>query len=263
MREPWLRLPRGGLPEKGGPATADRATADRATADGVAETVQVLIASPLEAEYAERIAAADPRIELLYAPDLLPVPRYPCDHGGIKRDLSAAELRRWSELRAGRRRQLRLRLAGASRDPGEQPRPALDPGHERGHRRAARAHRARSTHRSSSPPRLESTACRSPSSRCSGCCTSPRAFPCCRMAGPPPLAAAHDQAAARIHGPSWSASAASAARSRSCSPPPGVDGHRGRPAGPRLRGARGDVLCRRHRVDPVLPESTRSCSPAR
>jgi len=62
--------------------------------------LNVLIASPLEPEFAARIAAADPRIRLLYAPELLPVPRYRCDHGGIKRDLSAAELARWSRLRA-------------------------------------------------------------------------------------------------------------------------------------------------------------------
>jgi glyoxylate/hydroxypyruvate reductase A len=66
-------------------------------ADGA---VRVLIASPLEAEQVERIAAADPRLRVLYAPDLLPVPRYPCDHGGIKRDLGAADLARWAELRA-------------------------------------------------------------------------------------------------------------------------------------------------------------------
>ncbi len=66
----------------------------------VPDRVRVLIASPLEAELAERIAAADPRVELLYAPELLPVPRYQCDHGGIKRDLSAADLARWADLRA-------------------------------------------------------------------------------------------------------------------------------------------------------------------
>jgi glyoxylate/hydroxypyruvate reductase len=63
-------------------------------------SVSVLIASPLESEHAERIAAADPRVRLLYAPDLLPVPRYRCDHTGIPRDLDAGELARWSRLRA-------------------------------------------------------------------------------------------------------------------------------------------------------------------
>ena len=64
------------------------------------DAVHVLIASPLEAEHADRIAAADPRVRLLYKPELLPVPRYPCDHGGVKRELGAAGLNRWAELRA-------------------------------------------------------------------------------------------------------------------------------------------------------------------
>ena len=62
--------------------------------------VNVLIASPLEAEHADRIAAADPRVNLLYEPALLPVPRYPCDHTGIARDLDAAALASWAALRA-------------------------------------------------------------------------------------------------------------------------------------------------------------------
>jgi phosphoglycerate dehydrogenase-like enzyme len=63
-------------------------------------TVRILIASPLEAEHTDRIAAADPRVDLLYEPDLLPVPRYACDHVGIKRDLGQAGLARWAKLRA-------------------------------------------------------------------------------------------------------------------------------------------------------------------
>jgi lactate dehydrogenase-like 2-hydroxyacid dehydrogenase len=62
--------------------------------------LNVLIASPLEAEHADRIASADPRVDLLYEPDLLPVPRYPCDHTGTTRDLGQAELARWAQLRA-------------------------------------------------------------------------------------------------------------------------------------------------------------------
>jgi glyoxylate/hydroxypyruvate reductase len=78
---------------EGGLVTSDRTAA-------ALDPVHVLIASPLEAEHAERIAAADRRVRVLYAPDLLPVPRYPCDHGGIKRELDAAGLARWAELRA-------------------------------------------------------------------------------------------------------------------------------------------------------------------
>jgi phosphoglycerate dehydrogenase-like enzyme len=43
---------------------------------------QVLIASPLEAELAARIEAADPRAEVLFEPELLPPARYPADHRG-------------------------------------------------------------------------------------------------------------------------------------------------------------------------------------
>jgi len=42
----------------------------------------VMIASPLEAELVARIRRADPRIEVLWEPDLLPPARYPADHGG-------------------------------------------------------------------------------------------------------------------------------------------------------------------------------------
>src|SRR5258706_1285024 len=59
----------------------------------------VLIASPLEAEHASRISAADPRVNLLYEPELLPVPRYPCDHTGTPPDLDATAPARWAALR--------------------------------------------------------------------------------------------------------------------------------------------------------------------
>jgi phosphoglycerate dehydrogenase-like enzyme len=62
--------------------------------------VNVLVASPLEPEHVERIAAVDPRVSVLYAPDLLPVPRYPSDHTGVPRELAAAGLARWSDLLA-------------------------------------------------------------------------------------------------------------------------------------------------------------------
>jgi glyoxylate/hydroxypyruvate reductase len=61
--------------------------------------LNVLIASPLEAEHADRIAAADARVNLLYEPDLLPVPRYPSDHVGAARDLDAGRLARWASVR--------------------------------------------------------------------------------------------------------------------------------------------------------------------
>jgi aspartate/methionine/tyrosine aminotransferase/phosphoglycerate dehydrogenase-like enzyme len=60
--------------------------------------VKVLIASPLEPEYVERIAATDSRIEVLYAPELLPLTRYEADHHGPPRDLTAAQLEQWQSL---------------------------------------------------------------------------------------------------------------------------------------------------------------------
>jgi phosphoglycerate dehydrogenase-like enzyme len=60
---------------------------------------QVLIASPLEAELAARIQAADPRAEVLFEPDLLPPARYPGDHGGdpsFARDAEGEA--RWRDL---------------------------------------------------------------------------------------------------------------------------------------------------------------------
>lgn len=62
-------------------------------------TVNVLVASPLEAEHVARIEAVDSRLRVLYAPDLLPVPRYQCDHTGVPRELSSAEGARWAQLR--------------------------------------------------------------------------------------------------------------------------------------------------------------------
>jgi phosphoglycerate dehydrogenase-like enzyme len=60
---------------------------------------QVLIASPLEGELAERVKAADPRAEVLFEPDLLPPARYPADHRGdpgFRRDAGAEA--RWRAL---------------------------------------------------------------------------------------------------------------------------------------------------------------------
>jgi phosphoglycerate dehydrogenase-like enzyme len=58
--------------------------------------LKVLIASPLEPEQAERIAAAAPgRIEVIHEPELLPVPRYVADHKGRPRELSPEMRARW------------------------------------------------------------------------------------------------------------------------------------------------------------------------
>lgn len=60
----------------------------------------VLIASPLEPELVQRLASAVPEVDVLFEPDLLPVPRYPCEHGGTKPDLDAAQAQRWTDLLA-------------------------------------------------------------------------------------------------------------------------------------------------------------------
>src|SRR3984957_10884940 len=62
--------------------------------------IRVLIGSALEAEHVARIAAVDPAVEVLYAPELLPTTRYTADHHGPPRDLSEADLERWRSMRA-------------------------------------------------------------------------------------------------------------------------------------------------------------------
>jgi glyoxylate/hydroxypyruvate reductase len=64
--------------------------------------LKILIASPLEPEQVERIAATAPdQFEVIYEPDLLPVPRYVADHTGQPRRLTAAQRERWlTHLRA-------------------------------------------------------------------------------------------------------------------------------------------------------------------
>jgi glyoxylate/hydroxypyruvate reductase len=64
------------------------------------DPIRVLIGSALEAEHVARIAAVDPAVEVLYAPELLPTTRYTADHHGPPRDLSEADLERWRSMRA-------------------------------------------------------------------------------------------------------------------------------------------------------------------
>jgi phosphoglycerate dehydrogenase-like enzyme len=62
-----------------------------------------MIATPLEAELVELIGAAAPgRIDIQYAPELLPPTRYRCDHRGDPAfQRSAEDEARWSEMIAG------------------------------------------------------------------------------------------------------------------------------------------------------------------
>ena len=61
---------------------------------------RVLIASFLEADKVERIGAVDPRIEVVYEPELLPAPRYPGDHKGESLSRSLEDETRWRRLLA-------------------------------------------------------------------------------------------------------------------------------------------------------------------
>ncbi|HSH81243.1 MAG TPA: hypothetical protein VLA19_22145 [Herpetosiphonaceae bacterium] len=61
--------------------------------------VTVLIGSPLEAEYAGMIRQVDPRVELLYRPDLLGRPRYHADHYALP-DRSPEQEAEWRGLLA-------------------------------------------------------------------------------------------------------------------------------------------------------------------
>jgi len=58
----------------------------------------IVIGTFLEANLVQRIAGAIPSARLIYESDLLPVPRFRCDHTGRPRDLRAADLERWRSL---------------------------------------------------------------------------------------------------------------------------------------------------------------------
>lgn len=59
------------------------------------EKVNVLIASFIEEKYARRISEVDPRIRLIYEPDLLRPPRYVADHTGASQERTPDEETRW------------------------------------------------------------------------------------------------------------------------------------------------------------------------
>ncbi|WP_370615225.1 D-2-hydroxyacid dehydrogenase [Mumia sp. Pv 4-285] len=62
--------------------------------------VNVLISTYLEPEQVDRIAASDPRVKVLYAPELLPVPRYAADHTGARHELDGEQQAAWESLLA-------------------------------------------------------------------------------------------------------------------------------------------------------------------
>ena len=61
-------------------------------------TINVVIGTYIEPDLVERIKVFDDELVVHYRPDLLPVPRYACDHNGIARDLSEAQLEEWRSI---------------------------------------------------------------------------------------------------------------------------------------------------------------------
>lgn len=58
---------------------------------------KVLIASYLDEGLIARIRSEVPEVEVIYEPDLLPVPQYTCDHRGIQRELSEQQQELWQK----------------------------------------------------------------------------------------------------------------------------------------------------------------------
>jgi len=65
-----------------------------------ATPLKVLIASYLEPEHVEKIRRVDPRVEVIYEPDLLQKPRYAADHHGFTAARTPEGERRWRALLA-------------------------------------------------------------------------------------------------------------------------------------------------------------------
>ena len=63
--------------------------------------VVVVIATPLQPELVHTIAEVDDRLDVRYQPDLLPPPRFPCDHRGIDSfTRSEGQQQRWMAMLA-------------------------------------------------------------------------------------------------------------------------------------------------------------------
>jgi glyoxylate/hydroxypyruvate reductase len=63
-------------------------------------TTNVVIGSYLEPELVERIESYDNDLVVHYRPDLLPAPRYACDHSAPPRHLSSEQLEEWRTIAA-------------------------------------------------------------------------------------------------------------------------------------------------------------------
>ena len=65
------------------------------------DRVVVMLTSPLEPEYVERIASAFPdQIDVIFRPDLMPAPRYVADHGDPAWRRNPEQEREWHRLLA-------------------------------------------------------------------------------------------------------------------------------------------------------------------
>ena len=60
----------------------------------------VLIATYLEPDLVQRIDSVDADLDLIYEPDILPAPRYACDHTGTPRALTDAQQATWEKALA-------------------------------------------------------------------------------------------------------------------------------------------------------------------
>ena len=99
----------------------------------------MLIASYLEPEHVETIGQVDPRVDVVYEPDLLRKPRYAADHNGVPAKRSPEDEARWRRLLAEADVLFDFDYTndcGASRTRSPCP---LDPGVERGDRPVRRA----------------------------------------------------------------------------------------------------------------------------
>lgn len=64
----------------------------------MSEKVKVLITFIIEPDLIKKIEEVDPRIEVLYEPDLLGSPRYPCDQHGTPIQHTPTQEKRWLDL---------------------------------------------------------------------------------------------------------------------------------------------------------------------
>jgi phosphoglycerate dehydrogenase-like enzyme len=62
------------------------------------DRITILIASYLEPEHVAVIRAVDPRVEVIYEPELLRKPRYAADHNGVPTSRTPADEARWRGL---------------------------------------------------------------------------------------------------------------------------------------------------------------------